>query len=383
MGIPMLMFRGAVILAAFLFFTAPAFGGAIRPPQNDPRPMPPLSPDTGEAVLAAAFRLPLEKAGTDEHGSDPRAFLVFEARERILVLDPAHSRIHIRDLSGGFCGDIPLPFPGRAYDFACFPAAGVAFLLLEGTTAVGVLEADLLHGGAVRSSWLMPVDAAPGEAAAVPASEIYRQLWGASPPYAAEREGILLVLKSAAEPTGNRVIRPVWSDGARQILRLESLRRLPEYGLAVPVASSRRLLGVHGGPDRGWRLTLQELDGNDGFSLPLGPGLLPGDLPDETTPAETPPAMRCTDLRPLGGDARGRLLVSAMVGYGGDGIREAYVYRFDPDGIFQDRGRIPPSPGLLATRYICVDPGGAVWCMHRSVDGNAVEFIRVVPDESD
>lgn len=310
----------------------------------------PLGDDRPETLGTTAD---LEKVTDLDRFHMPAAFLPFETQGYILVLDSNRRRIVSYTPQGQFIGAIALSWNLEPIDFSWCPKRQEAAIIFQDTAAVALLNFKALSP---ESGHMEGIQCFNGMS-----DELFQHV-------------------TLASTNGDFSLHFSSSSGTEILMQDMDLAWQMNPGaptIYLPRESS--MLSVVYSADRnpGARAT-PSLEFYNGFQnererIPLDGGLTiaPGG------------EMGCRLIRPIGSDMAGNFVLEALFGPAEDAITRGYAYRYDNNGKFLGRGRIPHCPEMLSNRYIAVDPSGAVWYMRCDNAGKVIEFQRVLPTETD
>lgn len=349
-----------IMLPLFLIFfeISAAFGGSVAF-----QPVPLFEIDCASGVAASAKPSPAATGGeivSMYAASDwPVSFSVFENLNLLLVLDPARERLCRFDMSGKFLGELKVQAGGDLSGFVWLKAARAAFFIFDGASEIGVIEADMASGRIFS----------PLKKIGVPAPSEGRSADDFTPggiwPLAARggfENGLLLNAAFGASP--DRAF--IYEKG----------------GLAPVKNFPKNLTGAAPFCGRSAVFSVEACDGETIMSAfdiaSANSDWVP--LLKELAPAGTR-AEGVKSVRPAGSDAAGCAYIEALYGGPSGTITACYIYKFNKNGKFMGRVRVPGSPEMPARRYIYIDAAGSIFYMKKSGAPNKVRFYKFMIDE--
>lgn len=346
-----------VFIAAALFLTffgvSAAFGGSTAF-----QAIPLFEIDCASGAAASAK--PSAAAAKDEivsmyaDNDSPVSFGVFEKLNLLLVLDPGRERLCRFDMSGKFLGEIKLPFKSSAVDFAWFPNTKAAFFAFSDSADIGFIEADPAAGNRVSSYKTFNVPAISGEKTVK--DFIVDKIWPSMTLGTVEN---YILLNAAMGADTDRAF--IYKNGT--LKRSAWLKK--EFTGAAAFQGRAAAVGV---------------EVRDGAAVMISYDLVLGDydwvpLLKELAPKKGK-GKGVKSLKIAGSDAKDSVYVEALFGDASGAVTGCFIYKFNRNGRFMGRVRVPESPEMPARRYIYIDAAGSVFYMKKSDAPNKARFYK-------
>lgn len=349
------VFLTAALFLTFFGFSA-AFGGSTAF-----QAIPLFEIDCASGGAASAK--PLSAAAKDEivsmyaDSDSPVSFGVFEKLNLLLVLDPARERLCRFDMSGKFLGEIKLPFKSSAVDFAWFPNTKAAFFAFGDSADIGFIETDPAAGNGISSHKTFNVPAISGEKTVK--DFIVDKIWPSMTLGTAEN---YILLNAAMGADTDRAF--IYKNG--KLKRSAWLKK--EFTGAAAFQGRAAAVGV---------------EVRDGAAVMMSYDLVRGDydwvpLLKELAPGKGKGAK---SIKIAGADAKDNVYVEALFGDASGALTACYIYKFNKNGKFMGRVRVPGSPEMPARRYIYIDAAGSVFYMKAGADPKKTGFYKFTVSE--
>ncbi len=347
----------ASLFLTFFEFSA-AFGGS-----GAFQPIPLFEIDCASGGSASVKPSP---AGTNDEtismyaASDfPVSFSVFEKLNLLLVLDPGRERLCRFDMSGKFLGELKVQAGANLSGFVWLASSRASFFIFDGACEIGVMEADMSSGKIFSPLKKIGI---PALSEGSPADDFTPGgIW----PLAARGafdEGLLLNAVFGA--SSDRAF--IYKKGV-----LAPVKKFPKNFTGS--ASFNGGSAVFGVEARGSEAIMSTFDlaTGDYDWVPLLKELAPAGAKGEGVKS----------VRPAGSDASGCVYIEALYGGASGAFTACYIYKFNKNGKFMGRVRVPESPEMPARRYIYIDAAGSIFYMKKSDAPNKVRFYKFTIDE--
>jgi hypothetical protein len=317
---------------------------------------------------AAASGKPSSPAAKDEvismyadHDS-PVSFSVFEKLDLVLVLDPGRESVRRFDMKGKFLGEVKLPFKENAVDFAWFPNTKAAFFAFEDSGDVGFMEADLAAGNRISSHKMFDIPAISGEKTIKDFA--VHKIWPSMTHATSEN---FIILNAAMGADTDRAF--IYKNGS-----LKRSAWLPKEFTGCAAFQGRpAAVGV---------------EVRDGAAVMISYDLLRGDLDwvpllKELAPKKNGKGVKSVKI--AGADANNNAYAEVAYGDGSGAasgtVTACYIYKFNKNGKFMGRVRVPESPDMPANRYIHVDAAGSIFYMKADAGSKKIRFYKFMISE--
>lgn len=281
----------------------------------------------------------------------PASFNVYGDKDLVLVLDSIKNRICKYSLSGEFKGAVELPFKSHPIDFAWFQRSNRAFVVFQQSREIGVFDIDFAADEKPSSPARLNVADLLG---VKNAEELYIQkIWPCDIENTHEN---IFVLNTISDGVSNasfsykdrklkvlREINPLLEKAIGKVSKPEALDIRKSFLLQTENLKSGALDHI---------MLLKEFVSSDGFS--------------------------CKGVRPSGSDMKNNLYIEALFGTCEDGIKSAYIYKFDETGKYLGKTEILRMPEMLTNRFISVDSDGSIYYMRKEGLSKKIQFYRFV-----
>lgn len=365
---PLLTAALAVPLLFFALFFAgvsAAYGGSAAP--FNPLPMFEIdasaaagSKNTPPASVSSSATAAGDVAAMHAGQDSPPSFAVFEKLNILLALDASGEKLLRFDMSGKFLGAVKLPFKQAAVDFVWFPDTKAAFFAFEESDNIGFFEAGLAAGNEAAQHKIYNVPAISGEKTIK--DFVVSRLWPSLTFGTAEN---CILLNAAMGADTDRAF--VYKNGS--LKRAAWLQKEFTGGAAFQGRAAAAAVYVRDGAAV---MASYDLSSGDYDWVPL--------LKELSPPAGAKKAVK--GLKMAGTDANGNAYVEVLFGGGASGSKdECFVYKFNRNGRFMGRARVPESPEMRASRYIYIDASGAIYYMKAGANPKKTAFYKFMIDE--
>jgi hypothetical protein len=296
-----------------------------------------------------------------DHDS-PVSFSVFEKLDLVLVLDPGRESVRRFDMKGKFLGEVKLPFKENAVDFAWFPNTKAAFFAFEDSGDVGFMEADLAAGNRISSHKMFDIPAISGEKTIKDFA--VHKIWPSMTHATSEN---FIILNAAMGADTDRAF--IYKNGS-----LKRSAWLPKEFTGCAAFQGRpAAVGV---------------EVRDGAAVMISYDLLRGDLDwvpllKELAPKKNGKGVKSVKI--AGADANNNAYAEVAYGDGSGAasgtVTACYIYKFNKNGKFMGRVRVPESPDMPANRYIHVDAAGSIFYMKADAGSKKIRFYKFMISE--
>ena len=287
----------------------------------------------------------------------PVSFSVFEKLNLLLVLDPARERLCRFDMSGKFLGEIKLPFKAKVIDFAWFPNTKAVFIAFEDSGDIGFIEVDLASGNKISSHKTFNVPAISGEKTVKDFT--VQKIWPSMTLGTVEN---FIFLNAGMGADTDRAF--VYKNGSLK----RSVWLQKEFTGCAAFQGRAASVGV---------------EVRDGSAVMMSYDLVRKDydwvpLLKELAPKKGKGAK---SIKIAGTDAKDNVYVEALFGDASGAASECFIYKFNRNGRFMGRVRVPESPEMPASRYIYIDAAGSVFYMKAGADPKKTGFYKFTVSE--